>query len=266
MGAALVTGGRGFVGGWLAKALLERGDTVVSFDRRRRSERPSAIGMLGIEQDLIQVEADLTDADQVARVLDEHGIDTVFHQATLRAAHCVSEPRLAMEVMADATFDLLEQCVASGVRKVVLASSASAYGAAEGGPKPHGRRSLHLDRTLHGVMKSFCEGLLRAWDMAPDGRLIDCVVWSILRTDERWESLSENDRKRIELMARAVVSRLLHEPTLRLKDTEGDRAYHYVDALRELFALEGSDAEGGERTPADVTSLDEARRKQSRSA
>jgi hypothetical protein len=67
-------------------------------------------------------------------------------------------------------------------------------------------------------------------------------------------------------MAHAVVSRLLHEPTLRLKDTEGDRAYHYVDALRELFALEGSDAAGGERTSADVASLDEARRKQSRSA
>jgi RimJ/RimL family protein N-acetyltransferase len=31
------------------------------------------------------------------------------------------------------------------------------------------------------------EGLLRAWDVAPDGHLIDCVVWSILRTDERWE-------------------------------------------------------------------------------
>jgi glutamyl-tRNA reductase len=95
----------------------------------------------------------------------------------------------------------------------------------------------------------------------------DEIVAQVLReNDERWESLSENDRKRIELMARAVVSRLLHEPTLRLKDTEGDRAYHYVDALRELFALEGSDAEGEERTPADVTSLDEARRKQSRSA
>jgi glutamyl-tRNA reductase len=95
----------------------------------------------------------------------------------------------------------------------------------------------------------------------------DEIVAQVLReNDERWEALSENDRRRIELMARAVVSRLLHEPTLRLKDTEGDRAYHYVDALRELFALEGSDAAGGERTSADVASLDEARRKQSRSA
>ena len=55
MSACLVTGGRGFVGGWLAKALLERGETVVSFDRRRTDERPSAIGMLGIEGELIQI-------------------------------------------------------------------------------------------------------------------------------------------------------------------------------------------------------------------
>ena len=62
MGVALVTGARGFVGGWLAKALLERGERVVSFDRRRATEKPSAVGMLGIEDDLIQVEADLCDA------------------------------------------------------------------------------------------------------------------------------------------------------------------------------------------------------------
>jgi glutamyl-tRNA reductase len=95
----------------------------------------------------------------------------------------------------------------------------------------------------------------------------DQIAAQVLReNDARWESLSENDRRRMELMARAVVSRLLHEPTLRLKDTEGDRAYHYVDALRELFALEGSDAAAEPAQSADVASLDQARRKQSRSA
>jgi glutamyl-tRNA reductase len=95
----------------------------------------------------------------------------------------------------------------------------------------------------------------------------DEIVAQVLReNDERWESLSDNDRRRLELMARAVVSRLLHVPTLRLKDSEGDRAYVYVDALRELFALEGSEAATEPTASADVASLDEARRKQSRSA
>jgi glutamyl-tRNA reductase len=92
----------------------------------------------------------------------------------------------------------------------------------------------------------------------------DEIVAQVLReNEERWESASADDRRRIELMARAVVSRLLHEPTLRLKSTEGDRAYVYVDALRELFALDGQPAV--DETPAaEVTSLD-ARRKRSHS-
>jgi glutamyl-tRNA reductase len=95
----------------------------------------------------------------------------------------------------------------------------------------------------------------------------DEIVAQVLRdNDARWESVSENDRRRLEMMARAVVSRLLHEPTLRLKDSDGDRAYVYVDALRELFALDGSDAANEPGAAADVASLDEARRKQSRSA
>jgi glutamyl-tRNA reductase len=95
----------------------------------------------------------------------------------------------------------------------------------------------------------------------------DEIVAQVLRdNDERWESVSDNDRRRLELMARAVVGRLLHEPTLRLKDSDADRAYVYVDALRELFALDGSESAEAAPGAADVASLDEARRKQSRSA
>jgi glutamyl-tRNA reductase len=91
----------------------------------------------------------------------------------------------------------------------------------------------------------------------------DEIVAQVIRENEhRWDSMSDEDRGRVELMARAVVSRLLHEPTLRLKESEGDRAYVYVDALRELFALEGGTAPEAQ---AEVTSL-EARRKKSRSA
>ena len=77
----------------------------------------------------------------------------------------------------------------------------------------------------------------------------DDIVEQVLRENEsRWESLSPADRERLEAMARAVVSRLLHEPTLRLKDSAGDNdSYRYVHALRELFALE-LDAPGRTRS------------------
>jgi glutamyl-tRNA reductase len=84
------------------------------------------------------------------------------------------------------------------------------------------------------------------------------IVGQVLRENEgRWESLSDSDRERLELMARAVVSRLLHEPTTRLKRTSDDEsAYVYLQALRELFGL---DVTGIGASDAQVTSLDERR-------
>jgi glutamyl-tRNA reductase len=68
----------------------------------------------------------------------------------------------------------------------------------------------------------------------------DEVVRRVLAENgSRWESLSEADRKRVDAMAKAIASRLLHEPTLRMKRSAGsDEAYLYVSALRELFGLD----------------------------
>jgi glutamyl-tRNA reductase len=68
----------------------------------------------------------------------------------------------------------------------------------------------------------------------------DEIVRRVLAENEsRWESLSEADRERLETMAKAIASRLLHEPTLRMRRSAGsDDAYLYVSALRELFGLD----------------------------
>jgi glutamyl-tRNA reductase len=92
----------------------------------------------------------------------------------------------------------------------------------------------------------------------------EAIVRQVLRENEgRWESLSEADRDRVEVLARAVVSRLLHEPTVRLKRAaDDDGAYLYVQALRELFALEPLREAGGEAGGARVESLDARRKRQ----
>jgi glutamyl-tRNA reductase len=88
-------------------------------------------------------------------------------------------------------------------------------------------------------------------------RRADEVVKQVLDENEpRWESLSTADRERVEVMARAVVSRLLHEPTVRLKDRG---SYHYLHTLRELFGLDP--LPGGEKPAAEVTQLDARRRR-----
>jgi CDP-glucose 4,6-dehydratase len=130
MGTAMVTGGRGFVGAWLAKALLERGESVVSFDRRRLTEKPSAVGMLGIEGELVQVEADLTDADVVSRVLAEHRVETVFHLAAQPIVGTVqASPTAGFESNVRGTWTMLQAAREHGVERLVFASSDKAYGA-----------------------------------------------------------------------------------------------------------------------------------------
>ena len=130
MGVSLVTGARGFVGGWLAKALLERGERVVSFDKRRLTEKPSAIGMLGIENDLVQVEGDLCDASELERVLRENAVDTVFHLAAETIVGTVqASPVQGFESNVRGTWTLLQACLEGNVERVVFASSDKAYGA-----------------------------------------------------------------------------------------------------------------------------------------
>jgi glutamyl-tRNA reductase len=93
----------------------------------------------------------------------------------------------------------------------------------------------------------------------------DEIVTRVLAENEtRWEDLSERDRERVELLARAIASRLLHEPTLRIKAAaDRDDAYLQVSALRELFGLDaGTEPDAGES--ADVTSLEERRRRSDR--
>jgi glutamyl-tRNA reductase len=77
----------------------------------------------------------------------------------------------------------------------------------------------------------------------------------------RWEGLSAADRDRVEVLARAIASRLLHEPTVRIKGAaDRDDVYLQVAALRELFGLDAAtEPDAGEG--ADVTSLEERRRR-----
>jgi glutamyl-tRNA reductase len=90
----------------------------------------------------------------------------------------------------------------------------------------------------------------------------DEITASVLEeNDRRWDSLSDADRDRVRAMARAISSRLLHEPTLRLKRSAGDEdAYVYVNALRELFGLDPGSAPAQD-ADAEVRPLRDARRR-----
>jgi glutamyl-tRNA reductase len=94
----------------------------------------------------------------------------------------------------------------------------------------------------------------------------EIVQRALAENDGRWESLTDADRARLGTMARAIVGRMLHEPTLRLKRAvDDDASYVHLQALRELFGLEpGDSGEAPESSEAaglagGVTSLDSRR-------
>ena len=107
------------------------------------------------------VEGDLRDRKLLAETVQ--GVDLVFHQAAIRITQCAEEPRLALEVLVEGTFNVLEAAMKAGVKKVVAASSASVYGLAEEFPTTENHHPYN-NRTLYGAAKAFDEGLLRSFN------------------------------------------------------------------------------------------------------
>ncbi len=157
----VVTGGAGFIGSHTIDRLIDCGcREIIAVDDMVRG-RPENLDAARARGTVKLINGDIRDRALMHELLT--GTDTVFHMAALRITQCAAEPRRAMEVMVDATFDLFENCVALRVRKVVMASSASVYGMAETFPT---REDHHPygNRTLYGVAKIFGEGLARAFN------------------------------------------------------------------------------------------------------
>ncbi len=126
----LVTGGHGFVASHLARALLERGDTVAVLDRG--SPPVSALALHGIEAEVELIDGDLRDAELVEATIDGGDYDVIFHlaaQTTVGPAE--ADPTTTFEVNVRGTWILLEACRNADVPAVVVASSDKAYGPSE---------------------------------------------------------------------------------------------------------------------------------------
>jgi UDP-glucose 4-epimerase len=155
----LITGGAGLIGSHIADLVAPEAAEVRVLDnfvrgRRENLDQAARSGRLTI------VAGDLLDRGLVHDVMD--GIDVVFHQAAIRITQCAEEPRLAVDVLVNGTFNVLEAAVARGVSKIVAASSASVYGLAETFPTTENHHPYN-NRTIYGAAKAFDEGMLRSF-------------------------------------------------------------------------------------------------------
>jgi UDP-glucose 4-epimerase len=157
---ALITGGAGLIGSHIADRLVAEGfEEIVVLDNLTRGRQQNLECALASGKVTI-VEGDIRDANLVRQAME--GIDIAFHEAAIRITHCAEDPRLAHDVLATGTFNILQAAVEAKVKRVVSASSASIYGQAEEFPtneKHHG----YGNRTIYGATKMYSEGLLRSF-------------------------------------------------------------------------------------------------------
>ena len=161
----LVTGGAGLVGSHIVDLLMaerERGQVkeIVVLDNFVRGRRENLADAMKRGPVTI-VEGDICNRPLLKDVMS--GIDEVYHQAAIRITQCAEEPRLALEVMVDGTYNVFEAAQQAKVHKIVAASSASVLGLAEEFPT-HEKHHPYNNRTLYGASKVFLEGLARSFN------------------------------------------------------------------------------------------------------
>ena len=121
---ALVTGGGGFIGSNVVRALLARGDDVRVLDNFSTGSRAN---LAGLESDVQLVEGDLRSYERVHAAV--RGAEVVFHEGALPSVpRSVQDPLTTTAVNVEGTLNVLLAARDEGVRRIVNASSSSVYG------------------------------------------------------------------------------------------------------------------------------------------
>lgn len=140
MATFLVTGGAGFIGSNITRALLDAGDTVRVLDNFATGRRDN---LSGIEESVALFEEDIRDLEAIRPAFE--GADYVLHQAALPSVpRSVKDPVSTTEANVNGTLNVLIAARDAGVKRVVMASSSSVYGSNPELPKHEGMRPLPI--------------------------------------------------------------------------------------------------------------------------
>lgn len=162
----LITGGYGFIGAWIIRNLLARGDRVWVYDLK---EDPRRLRLILPETEVRKVEfipGDVTDLGALRTVISERGITHVIHLAGLQVPTCRTDPILGAKVNVLGTLAVFEAVKAAGaqVQRLVYASSAAVFGGPEKYPAgPLDDEVLLVPSTHYGVFKCCNEGNARIY-------------------------------------------------------------------------------------------------------
>jgi UDP-glucose 4-epimerase len=157
----LVTGGAGLIGSHIVDQLIDEGAGEIRVLDNLVRGRPHNLAAARARSPITFLQEDVRDRAAVRRAVA--GCDYVFHQAAIRITLCAERPRECIDVLVNGTFNVFEAAVEANVKKVVYASSASVYGAADAFPTDE-RHHPFNNRTLYGAAKAMNEGIARSFN------------------------------------------------------------------------------------------------------
>ncbi len=149
--AKLITGGMGFIGTYLAHALLAKGEDVILFDVITSSPL-----IKDIKNKIKIVQGDLASWAEVLEVVKQYKIDGIYHTGALLSASAEEKPITAYQVNAGGTFNILEAARLFNVERVIYTSTIASYGL---GLHTVNEDTIQMPISMYGVTKVFSERL-----------------------------------------------------------------------------------------------------------
>ncbi len=151
MAKYLVTGGAGFIGSNIVEELVKRGEKIRVLDNFSTGSKKNLAPFVS---NIELVEGDIRDKKMLSKVL--RGIDYVIHQAALRSvAKSVEDPFATNDVNVFGTLNLLVAAKEAKIKRVVYASSSSAYGDVKRFPQKETDKPIPI--SPYGVSKLAAE-------------------------------------------------------------------------------------------------------------
>lgn len=230
----LITGGAGFIGSSIARALLSRGDKVRILDNLSSGKRSNLADMAG---QIEFIEASVLDSDALVAAMN--GVDTVYHEAAIPSVpRSVAEPVPSHEANATGTLRVLEAARAANVRRVVYAGSSSAYGETPTLPK--------IETMPCSVLSPYAASKLTGEQY--------CQVWSkcygletvVLRYFNVFGPRQDPQSQYAAVVPKFVTAALRGEPPVIYGDGSQSRDFCFIDNVIEanLKAADAPDVSG----------------------
>ena len=165
----LVTGGAGFIGKYLVKSLLEKGNSVTIFDDFSNSTKESISSL--IEMGVKIIEGDITKPLEIINAVKDQ--DIVIHLAAkISVSESISNPLQTYRVNVEGTKNILTACEKNNVKKLIAASSAAVYG--EGDPNVKLTEEAELNPiSPYGQTKVKMESVIKQFESE---HLINCIM------------------------------------------------------------------------------------------